>query len=45
MRLSALAFSLRFAVSLTAVCCVATASPDALAQAPKDPLNVLIDQG
>ncbi|CAE6749253.1 Beta-barrel assembly-enhancing protease [Paraburkholderia aspalathi] len=45
MRLSALAFSLRFALSLTAVCCVATASPDALAQASKDPLNVLIDQG
>ena len=45
MRLSALAFSLRFALSLTAVCCVAMASPDALAQASKDPLNVLIDQG
>jgi cellulose synthase operon protein C len=45
MRLSALAFSLRFALSLTAVCCVATASPDALAQASKDPLSVLIDQG
>ena len=45
MRLSALALSLRFALSLTAVCCVATASPDALAQASKDPLNVLIDQG
>ncbi|MFM0503870.1 cellulose synthase subunit BcsC-related outer membrane protein [Paraburkholderia caffeinilytica] len=45
MRLSALAFSLRFALSLTAVCCVAAASPDALAQASKDPLNVLIDQG
>ncbi|MCX4144387.1 cellulose synthase subunit BcsC-related outer membrane protein [Paraburkholderia madseniana] len=45
MRLSALAFSLRFALSLTAVCCVATASPDALAQTSKDPLNVLIDQG
>ncbi|MFM0318163.1 cellulose synthase subunit BcsC-related outer membrane protein [Paraburkholderia nemoris] len=45
MRLSALAFSLRFALSLTAVCCVAMPSPDALAQASKDPLNVLIDQG
>ncbi|MFL9889676.1 cellulose synthase subunit BcsC-related outer membrane protein [Paraburkholderia sp. RL17-381-BIF-C] len=45
MRLSALALSLRFALSLTAVCCVATVSPDALAQASKDPLNVLIDQG
>ncbi|VVD32382.1 cellulose synthase subunit BcsC-related outer membrane protein [Paraburkholderia dioscoreae] len=45
MRLSALALSLRLALSLTAVCCVATASPDALAQASKDPLNVLIDQG
>ncbi|NMM01352.1 tetratricopeptide repeat protein [Paraburkholderia sp. RP-4-7] len=45
MRLSALAFSLRFALSLTAVCCVAMASPDALAQESKDPLNVLIDQG
>ena len=45
MRLSALAFSLRFALSLTALCCVATASPDALAQASKDPLSVLIDQG
>ncbi|MFM0040483.1 cellulose synthase subunit BcsC-related outer membrane protein [Paraburkholderia sediminicola] len=45
MRLSALAFSLRFALSLTAVCCVATASPDVLAQASKDPLSVLIDQG
>ncbi|ABE33942.1 tetratricopeptide repeat family protein [Paraburkholderia xenovorans LB400] len=45
MRLSALALSLRLALSLTAVCCVATVSPDALAQASKDPLNVLIDQG
>ncbi|HZZ10314.1 MAG TPA: cellulose synthase subunit BcsC-related outer membrane protein [Paraburkholderia sp.] len=48
MRLSALALSLRFALSLTAVCSVcyvAAASPDALAQASKDPLNVLIDQG
>jgi Tfp pilus assembly protein PilF len=45
MRLSALALSLRFALSLTAVCCVATAAPDALAQASKDPLSVLIDQG
>ncbi|RDK00967.1 cellulose synthase subunit BcsC-related outer membrane protein [Paraburkholderia lacunae] len=45
MRLSALALSLRFALSLTAVCHVATVSPAALAQASKDPLNVLIDQG
>ncbi|REG50166.1 Tfp pilus assembly protein PilF [Paraburkholderia sp. BL6669N2] len=45
MRLSALALSLRLALSLTAVCCVATVAPDALAQASKDPLNVLIDQG
>ncbi|MFM0552160.1 cellulose synthase subunit BcsC-related outer membrane protein [Paraburkholderia sediminicola] len=45
MRLSAFALSLRLALSLTAVCCVATVSPDALAQASKDPLNVLIDQG
>ncbi|MFM0340464.1 cellulose synthase subunit BcsC-related outer membrane protein [Paraburkholderia fungorum] len=45
MRLSALALSLRFALSLTAVCCVATVSPDALAQDSKDPLSVLIDQG
>lgn len=45
MRLSALALSMRFALSLTVVCGVATASPDALAQASKDPLSVLIDQG
>ncbi|WP_176059279.1 cellulose biosynthesis protein BcsC [Paraburkholderia sp. BCC1876] len=45
MRLSALALSLRFALSVTAVCYVATAAPDVLAQASKDPLNVLIDQG
>ncbi|MGF6771544.1 putative Zn-dependent protease [Paraburkholderia sp. GAS199] len=45
MRLSALALSLRVALSLTAVCTVATASPDALAQASKDPMSVLIDQG
>ncbi|WP_345814892.1 cellulose synthase subunit BcsC-related outer membrane protein [Paraburkholderia sp. PREW-6R] len=45
MRLNALALSLRFALSVTAACCVATVSPDALAQASKDPLNVLIDQG
>jgi predicted Zn-dependent protease len=45
MRLSALALSLRFALSITAVCYVATAAPDALAQASKDPLSVLIDQG
>jgi Flp pilus assembly protein TadD len=45
MRLSALALSLRLALSVTAVCCVATAAPDALAQASKDPLSVLIDQG
>ncbi|ASW00547.1 cellulose synthase subunit BcsC-related outer membrane protein [Paraburkholderia aromaticivorans] len=45
MRLSALALSLRFALSLTALGCVASVSPDALAQASKDPLNVLIDQG
>ncbi len=45
MRLNALALSLRFALSVTAVCCVAAGSPDALAQASKDPLNVLIDQG
>ncbi|MEA3082431.1 MAG: cellulose synthase operon protein [Paraburkholderia sp.] len=32
-------------LDLTALCCVATASPDALAQASKDPLSVLIDQG
>jgi Flp pilus assembly protein TadD len=36
---------LRFALSVTAVCYVATAAPDALAQASKDPLTVLIDQG
>ncbi|WGS53749.1 cellulose synthase subunit BcsC-related outer membrane protein [Paraburkholderia sp. D15] len=45
MRLSALALSLRYALSVTAVCYVAMAAPDALAQAPKDPLSVLIDQG
>ncbi|CAB3675337.1 cellulose synthase subunit BcsC-related outer membrane protein [Paraburkholderia rhynchosiae] len=49
MRLNALALSLRFALSVTTVCCVAAAAPDALAQAlgqgSKDPLNVLIDQG
>ncbi|MDI7047177.1 hypothetical protein QMN58_27140, partial [Escherichia coli] len=45
MRLSALALSMRFALSLTVVCGVATASPDALAQASKDPPSVLIDQG
>ncbi|WP_144148709.1 cellulose synthase subunit BcsC-related outer membrane protein [Paraburkholderia sp. BCC1884] len=45
MRLSALALSLRLALSFTAVCYVAAVSPDALAQASKDPLNVLIDQG
>ncbi|QQC67253.1 cellulose synthase subunit BcsC-related outer membrane protein [Paraburkholderia ginsengisoli] len=45
MRLSALALSLRFALSVTAACYVATAAPDALAQAAKDPLSVLIDQG
>jgi uncharacterized protein HemY len=45
MRLSALALSLRFALSVTAACYVATAAPDALAQASKDPLSVLIDQG
>ena len=45
MRLSALALSLRLALSVTAVCWVATAAPDALAQASKDPLSVLIDQG
>ncbi|WP_144113424.1 cellulose synthase subunit BcsC-related outer membrane protein [Paraburkholderia sp. BCC1886] len=51
MRLTTLAMSLRplrtlqVALSVTAVCCVAMASPDALAQATKDPLSVLIDQG
>lgn len=48
MRLSALASSLRFARRLGAACCLATlaaAAPDALAQAAKDPLAVLIDQG
>ncbi|NKJ46589.1 cellulose synthase, partial [Burkholderia sp. SG-MS1] len=45
MPLSALALSLRFALSITTVCCVATAAPDALAQTSKDPLSVLIDQG
>ena len=45
MRLSALALSLRFALSVTAVCYVAAVAPDALAQASKDPLSVLIDQG
>jgi cellulose synthase operon protein C len=45
MRLNALALSLRLALSVTAVCCMATAAPGALAQASKDPLSVLIDQG
>ncbi|RZF30094.1 tetratricopeptide repeat protein [Paraburkholderia sp. UYCP14C] len=45
MRLNALAVSLRIALSVGAVFCVAAAAPDALAQATKDPLTVLIDQG
>ncbi|MBN3849742.1 tetratricopeptide repeat protein [Paraburkholderia sp. Ac-20342] len=45
MRLNALALSLRAALVAGAVCCVAAAAPDALAQASKDPLAVLIDQG
>lgn len=49
MRLSALALSMRFALSLPLACCLAAAAPDALAQAPapgsKDPMGVLIDQG
>ena len=45
MRLSALAWSLRFALSAPLVCCLAAAAPDALAQASKDPMSVLIDQG
>ncbi|WP_027802754.1 cellulose synthase subunit BcsC-related outer membrane protein [Paraburkholderia dilworthii] len=49
MRLSALALSLRFALNVTAACCVAATAPDALAQAQgqasKDPMGVLIDQG
>jgi predicted Zn-dependent protease len=45
MRLTAVALSLRIALSAGAICGVAAAAPDALAQAPKDPLAVLIDQG
>ncbi|MGF6963367.1 putative Zn-dependent protease [Paraburkholderia sp. WC7.3g] len=45
MRLNALAVSLRIALAVGAVFCVAAAAPDALAQATKDPLSVLIDQG
>ncbi|MFP4895350.1 cellulose synthase subunit BcsC-related outer membrane protein [Paraburkholderia sp. EG304] len=45
MRLNALAVSLRIALSVGVVYCVAATAPDALAQASKDPLSVLIDQG
>ena len=47
MRLNAVAMSLRIALSAGAICYVAAAAPDVLAQAqaPKDPLTVLIDQG
>ncbi|MGF6381049.1 putative Zn-dependent protease [Paraburkholderia atlantica] len=45
MRLNALAVSLRIALSVGAVLCAAATAPDALAQASKDPLSVLIDQG
>src|ERR1700758_1590488 len=45
MRLNVLAVSLRIALSVGVACCVSAAAPDALAQATKDPLTVLIDQG
>ncbi|MFT4068400.1 cellulose synthase subunit BcsC-related outer membrane protein [Paraburkholderia sp.] len=45
MRLNAVAVSLRIALSAGALCWVAAAAPDALAQASKDPLAVLVDQG
>ncbi|MGF6414923.1 cellulose synthase subunit BcsC-related outer membrane protein [Paraburkholderia sp. MM5482-R1] len=45
MRLNALAGSLHIALCVGALLCAAAAAPDALAQASKDPLTVLIDQG
>ena len=45
MRLNALAVSLRIALSVGAVFCAAAPAADALAQATKDPLTALIDQG
>ncbi|MEX3680793.1 tetratricopeptide repeat protein, partial [Paraburkholderia sp. BR14320] len=45
MRVNALAVSLRIALSVGVVYCAAATAPDALAQASKDPLSMLIDQG